>query len=65
MTLTEKRALLIEKIQQMSEEDLDNLLATTLSKIENGEEEDKRQQKINTIIKNDFKRYHNVFKALS
>lgn len=65
MTLLEKRSLLIERIQQMSEEELDKLLATTPSKTENGEQEDERRQEINAIIKNDFKRYHNVFKALS
>ncbi len=65
MTLIEKRELLIKEIQQLPEEALDKLLASISSKIESGKEENERSQKINSIIKNDFKRYHNVFKALS
>lgn len=63
MTLTEKRELLIKEIQQMDEQDLDTLLAALSSKTENGEGE--RSQRIEAIIKNNFKRYHKVFKALS
>jgi len=61
MTLAEKRALLIKEIQEMPEEVLDKLLAAISSK----DEENKRTERITDIVKKDFKRYHNVFKALS
>ncbi|WP_027001891.1 hypothetical protein [Hugenholtzia roseola] len=63
MTLTEKREALIKKIQKMPEAAVDKLLAALAPPAE--EQVEKRQQEVEAIIKNDFKRYHNVFKALS
>ncbi len=62
MTVIEKKQLLMAKIETLQEAQLDKALAL-FEKIEPTAQD--REAKIDAIIKKDFERYHEVFKALA
>lgn len=62
MTVIEKKQLLMAKIDTFSEDQLDKALEL-LKNLEAKEQD--RQAKIDAIVKRDFERYHEVFKALA